>query len=515
MEFLKKTTTSQYGSPRSNGSIGRPHSSKIKKSHQRNKYLTFWFRESQLNSTDLWNLLLLTFFALATRFWRLFYPAAVVFDEFHFGKFVTWYFKHQYYFDIHPPLGKLILYLGGLLGGYNPGFLYDAIGAEYGDTKFQVLRSVSALFGVLSVPLMYLTCRELDISSVGSFAGASMVLLDFLSLIESRLILVDSQLLFFCMASFYSALKLWKCKKENCKRSFLFFLVLTGLLCGCAISVKWTALATPGIIAIVSFFGLHFLKEPLEIWECLIAGLSGIFVYLFVFYVHFQLLPYSGSGDAFMTPEFQKTLIGNPFYHPAATRQPFLTSFFQLNREMFRANKGIKDRHPWESKWYEWPLNLRGLLYFVQEDDEDESRMSQIYLIGNPAVMYLCLLSALTFLLCAIFFGRYRYTISSKADVRSLMEKGCILCGAYALNLLPYVAVERSAFLYHYIPGLFYAELLTALVIDKFPKSYKFAFIIVILILEVVAFVYWAPWVYAISLTKIAHDKRRWLPRWN
>jgi len=515
MESTKKAATVRYGSPKGNGSVGRSHVHKSKRNHLKNKLVSLFFEQNQICKADYWNLLLLFLLAFTTRFWRLFYPAAVVFDEFHFGKFVTWYFKHQYYFDIHPPLGKLILYLGGLLGGYNPGFLYDAIGAEYGDTKFQVLRSVSAIFGVLSVPLMYLTCRELNISPMGSFVGASMVLFDFLSLIESRLILVDSQLLFFCMISFYSALKLWKCKKEHRKKSFLFFLVLTGFFCGCSISVKWTALATPGIIAIVSFFGLHFLDEPLELWECLVAGLSGIIVYLSVFYIHFQLLPYSGTGDAFMKPEFQKTLIGNPFYHPAATRQPFLKSFLQLNQEMFRANKGIKDRHPWESKWYEWPLNLRGLLYFVQDDDEDETRMSQIYLIGNPAVMYLCLLCALIFFLCTIFFGRYRYKISSKSDLRSLMEKGSILCAAYALNLLPYIAVERSAFLYHYIPGLFYAELLTALVIDRFPKSYKLALVILILTLEVAAFIYWAPWVYAISLSKVAHDKRRWLPRWN
>ena len=35
------------------------------------------------------------------------------------------------------------------------------------------------------------------------------------------------------------------------------------------------------------------------------------------------------------------------------------------------------------------------------------------------------------------------------------------------LNLLPYFFVKRSCFIYHYMPALFYGELMTALLIDK------------------------------------------------
>jgi dolichyl-phosphate-mannose--protein O-mannosyl transferase len=42
------------------------------------------------------------------------------------------------------------------------------------------------------------------------------------------------------------------------------------------------------------------------------------------------------------------------------------------------------------------------------------------------------------------------------------------LFAGWLLNLMPYMAVERSSFIYHYMPGLLYGELLTALFIDKF-----------------------------------------------
>lgn len=34
-------------------------------------------------------------------------------------------------------------------------------------------------------------------------------------------------------------------------------------------------------------------------------------VYLFIFWVHFRILIYSGPGDTFMSPAFQETLQGN------------------------------------------------------------------------------------------------------------------------------------------------------------------------------------------------------------
>ena len=41
----------------------------------------------------------------------------------------------------------------------------------------------------------------------------------------------------------------------------------------------------------------------------------------------------------------------------------------------------------------------------------------------------------------------------------------CVI--TYSLNLLPYIAVNRSAFCYHYMPALMYAELLSALTMDR------------------------------------------------
>jgi hypothetical protein len=55
------------------------------------------------------NVLILAVLSLTARLYRISTPDGVVFDEYHFGRFVNNYLDGNYFFDIHPPLGKLTL----------------------------------------------------------------------------------------------------------------------------------------------------------------------------------------------------------------------------------------------------------------------------------------------------------------------------------------------------------------------------------------------------------------------
>ncbi len=72
-----------------------------------------------LDSTDRTACWLLLAAGLVTRFYALNYPASVVFDEYHFGKFTNGYVTGRYFFDIHPPLGKLIIAASAWYAGYD------------------------------------------------------------------------------------------------------------------------------------------------------------------------------------------------------------------------------------------------------------------------------------------------------------------------------------------------------------------------------------------------------------
>jgi dolichyl-phosphate-mannose--protein O-mannosyl transferase len=53
------------------------------------------------------------------------------FDEVHFGAFAGQYIRREYYFDVHPPLAKMLNALSGWLAGFNGDFGFDNIGDDY------------------------------------------------------------------------------------------------------------------------------------------------------------------------------------------------------------------------------------------------------------------------------------------------------------------------------------------------------------------------------------------------
>lgn len=422
------------------------------------------------------------------------------------------------YFDIHPPLGKLTLAFFGWLVGYRSvdGFDYDEIGKNYGTVLYYPLREIAAVFGVLTVPLLYLTARQLGVSWVGALVSAGLFCFDNLNIIESRLILMDSQIVFYLVLSLYCALRLWQSKART--RDRLYWLTATGFICGCSISVKWTALATPGLIAIVSFFGLHFLGDPLSLLECLWAGTVGISFYVALFYVHFKTMLKTGPGVGFFTEGFRKTLIGEPNYDPTATRDSFPSLFVYLNKYMLSANAGITTRHNWESYWYQWIVNWRGLLYYNNEEKET-GRWASVYLHGNPLVIWISGACVGIFIIAMLLSARYREKSMvigrTKESLQYAMNTCMFLFWGWLINLLPYILVDRSAFVYHYLPGLLYAQLLTGVLVDQLPHRLSILIMVIFLTAVICTYWYYIPWIYCFPITSEQHAARRWLPRWD
>lgn len=145
----------------------------------------------------------------------------VVWDEAHFGKFGSHYLKREFYFDVHPPLGKMLVGLAGLLSGYDGSFEFKS-GEAYPDhVPYVAMRVMMAMFGVALVPLGWYTAVELGMSWRACHLVALMVLLGasyfiFYSRIRhkpsftdvgwlciSRFILLDSMLLFFTFTTVF------------------------------------------------------------------------------------------------------------------------------------------------------------------------------------------------------------------------------------------------------------------------------------------------------------------------
>lgn len=468
---------------------------------------------------------LLLLVTLATRFYRLASPAKIVFDEFHFAEFVDQYVRGEYLFDIHPPLGKLTLAAAAKLSGYKSiNYTFDALGKPYGDLIYYPQRAFSAFVGSFIPPVLYATIRTMHISRPVALTVAAMPTFDMLLCIESRLILTDAQLILFAQTSLLFALLLWQTPKNTPRR--YGFLVLTAVFGAFAVSTKWTAIVAPGMIAIVSITGAVFPTEGiLDIVEMAVAGALAIAIYVACFWVHFKLLPHSGRGDAFMPFDFQKALVGNKFYDPDASMPSFWENFKYLNFEMLRANNAIETRHPWESKWYEWLYNAKGILYI--DDPAPGGRREQIYLIMNPvltAVSTLGVIACVAFLIALpILLIRSRnrdiHTDAGKERIARVRRDGGMILFflfGWITNLMPYIGIKRCTFLYHVLPALQMACILTAIALEQLPARYfvRHCVCAIIVISMAAAFYRWRPWVYGLHRTPTEIDQLRLLPTW-
>ena len=84
--------------------------------------------------------------------------------------------KNEFYFDVHPPLGKMLVGLSGWLSGYDGSFSFES-GKEYPEgVNYSGMRLFNAAWGALIIPMTFGTARQLGMSLIASTLAATMVL---------------------------------------------------------------------------------------------------------------------------------------------------------------------------------------------------------------------------------------------------------------------------------------------------------------------------------------------------
>ncbi|KAK7094771.1 protein O-mannosyl-transferase 1-like [Littorina saxatilis] len=265
--------------------------------------------------------LLLTVASLLSRTWHLGLPRAVVFDELHFAKFVSLYMKRIFFFDVHPPLGKMLLALAGSYAGFEGEVKFDRIGAEFPSTvPVEALRLVPAVLGALVVPLVYQIAVELGLARWAALLAASFVLFDNALLVQSRFMLMEGMLIFFSCLAIMSYLKFRNLRHRAFSVRWWFWVCLTGVSFTCSLSIKYSGAFTALLIVCLAAKDFWALLDDLRLTDmCLVKQLLArvlmlvcvpVGVYLAVFYLHLTLLTKAGPHDNVMTSAFQASLEG-------------------------------------------------------------------------------------------------------------------------------------------------------------------------------------------------------------
>lgn len=224
--------------------------------------------------------------------------------------------------DSGPPFGHMLLALGGWLGGFDGNFLWNRIGAEYSsNVPIWSLRLLPALAGALSVPMAYQIVLELHFSHGAAIGAALLMLIENALITQSRLMLLESILIFFNLLAVLSYLKFFNSQTHSpFSVHWWLWLLLTGVSCSCAVGIKYmgifTYLLVLGIAAVHAWnlIGDQTLSN-MRVLSHLLARIVAllvvpVFLYLLFFYVHLMLLYRSGPHDQIMSSAFQASLEG-------------------------------------------------------------------------------------------------------------------------------------------------------------------------------------------------------------
>ncbi|KAJ1649567.1 Dolichyl-phosphate-mannose--protein mannosyltransferase 4 [Dispira simplex] len=272
-------------------------------------------------------LFVLTALSFITRFYCIWFPSEVVFDEVHFGKFASYYIRRSYFFDVHPPLAKLLIAAWAYVVGMDGNYLFDKIGESYieNNVSYISLRTFVASWGAAIPVLVYMIMIESGYSVYAALLTGIMLVFDNGLVTHSRFIYLDNFMIVFILCTVFFYVRFFKSRFHPFGKKWWINLALTGIFLGCTVSVKLVGaltIAMIGIVVIVDLWRLLDIQRGLTVQQwgqhfaaralCLIV--IPIAVYMLNFYVHFAVVYRSGPGDRYMSPAFQATLTDSPLY---------------------------------------------------------------------------------------------------------------------------------------------------------------------------------------------------------
>ncbi len=477
--------------------------------------------QNMTNKATRYYLIILIILSALTHFIFFGRPNEIVFDEVHFGNFSSAYDTGQYFFDIHPPLGKLLISEAGYLGGYKATTTnYATIGNQFADPRYVWYRILPILAGFLLPLVIFLFCLRLPasagrrLSPFASFLAGLFIILENSLLVQSRFIFLDSFLLLFG----FSALLFYLSHRQTRSRpAALVYLTLAAIFVALAFSIKWTGLSFLGLIFLVEIWDVVRFRSSLVLKKVALKVITflaiGFLIYFSVFAIHFALLPKSGPGNAYMTPAFQKTLTGNNYQSDNKIKPlDLFGKFLELNKEMYSANKTLTATHPYSSEWYTWPLMARPIYYWVQTAKTATGAPlveSKIYLLGNPFIYWL---GDLAILFSAYYLVRQ---LKTKGNLKTNYRLPAFLLISYLANWLPFIFIGRVMFLYHFLVALVFSIIALAFMVDqiKVPRT-KVVIGLLLVIVFGASFIFFSPLTYGLPLSVSEQNTHFWFNSW-
>lgn len=410
---------------------------------------------------------LITLFSLFLRLWNLNKPKGFIFDEVYYAKNANSLITHgvelnsanQSEFVVHPPLGKWLIGIGIKLFGNN----------EFG------WRISAAVFGTLSILLIYLIAQRLFNSYLLSNIAAGLMALDGLNLVMSRVALLDIFLMFFILLATYLFMnnQYW----------------LTGIALGMATGIKWSGAYLIPIFLILS---VNFVRTGL-IRQALIRISQFIIIPIFTYLI-------TWSGWLFTSNGWDRNWAAT---QPKALLPDVIRNLWHYHSEILNFHTGLDDTHSYSANPWSWLILGRPTSFFYETPKNcgATSCSQEILAIGTPLLWW----SAVIALVVVI-----GYWLSKREPITTLIITGL------AATYLPWFFFQSRTMFYFYAvsisPFLILALvfLISKLIEAGIDRGWIYLFISVIFL----NFIYFLPIWLGIEIPYSQWLNRMWLPSW-
>lgn len=415
----------------------------------------------------------LLLFSIGIKLYRLDNPDSYYFDEIYFaftaqemarGNPAGWELGHRApkgfaYEWTHPPLGKELSALGILVFGDNP----------FGWRFFQ------AIFGGLGTLIIYLLGKELFESKGAGLIASFLFTFESFVFVLSRIAMVDVFLMSFILVASLFLVKYVKTGKT-------VFLLLSGVFSGASMSVKWSGVYATEFLGCVSFLVMFYRniytsgtrEKRLPVLLKIVLKVALFFVFIPAVVYILTYIPFFLHGNS-------------------------LGDFVRLQESMYGYHRGVKQTHPYQSSWWQWPLLLRPVYLYLKRYGNE---YAHIYAIGNPFIWWT---GCLFFILGVITLIR-KEAPSLAFSVLSVV--------AY---WLPWALSPRKlTFLYHFLPALPFMLLISAYFLDLLWKRSRYGktLVIVYLITACAVFFFFYPILAAVPVSNDSLKWFFWLKGW-
>ena len=392
------------------------------------------------------------------------------FDEIYHARTAYEHLRGVYPYEVsHPPLGKELLALGIRLFGMTP------LG----------WRCMGALFGVAMLPLMWDLLRRMFRDDRVALCGTALLAFDFMHLTQTRIATIDSFATLFILLMY---LFLYRYFTEGKLRH----LAACGIAFGVGAATKWTCLYAGAGLGVL--WALHWVFSGVRArhdgdGRRYVRRLVSNIGFCLVFFVLVPGMIYYASYYPYGAA---RGLHGAGMYF---TRE-YAAIVLENQRFMFTYHSGLVATHPYSSRWWQWLLDLRPILYYLSYGD---GTVSTIGAFVNPLLCWGGLLALPVLVYHAV-----------RRDRTALF----LLVG-YLAQVLPWVFISRLTFEYHYFAATLFLVLALGYVFDRLRQRGYFGIVYAFTAASGALFALFYPVLTGVTVSRsYAWNVLKWLPDW-